>query len=59
MTMRSLAAVTLAALCALAVPASAADEKAGPVRVGYHVNENNAQAQNALRNIRSRAPCTC
>ena len=53
MTMRSLAAVTLAALCALAVPASAADEKAGPVRVVYHVNENNAQAQNAIRNIRN------
>lgn len=51
--MRTLALLSLAALCALAVPASAADEKAGAVKVVYHVNENNAQAQNAIRNIRN------
>ncbi len=36
------------AFAAAATPVLAAD---GPVKVVYHVNENNAQAMNALRNI--------
>jgi intracellular sulfur oxidation DsrE/DsrF family protein len=51
--MRTFAALAIAAACALAPPASAADAKQGPVKVVYHVNENNAQAQNAIRNIRN------
>ena len=51
--MRHVAAVAAIALCALAAPATAADQRAGEVRVVYHVNENNAQGQNAIRNIRN------
>jgi intracellular sulfur oxidation DsrE/DsrF family protein len=45
--------VAIAATAALATPARAQVERNGPVKVVYHVNENNAQAQNALRNIRN------
>lgn len=47
----------LAMLAALALgwlsPAAHAQDKPGPVKVVYHVNEGNAQALNALRNIRN------
>ncbi|HEX4882807.1 MAG TPA: DsrE family protein [Casimicrobiaceae bacterium] len=46
-----LAAFALAAAVATPFPAWAAGD--GPVKVVYHVNENNAQALNALRNIRN------
>ncbi len=44
-----------AALAAAAwwAPATALAAGDGPVKVVYHVNENNAQALNALRNIRN------
>jgi intracellular sulfur oxidation DsrE/DsrF family protein len=47
----AIAAIALAAT-ALAIPVAtrAAD---GPVKVVYHVNQNNAQALDALRNIRN------
>ena len=50
--MNKVIAVALVA-CALAVaaPSAAAQDKAGPVKVVYHVSEGNAQAMNALRNI--------
>lgn len=45
---------TLLALLALvAAPALAADDKAGAVKVVYHLSEGNAQSQNAIRNIRN------
>ena len=49
---------TFVAACAMAAAiasgtALAQAERAGPVKVVYHVNENNAQALNALRNIRN------
>lgn len=50
---RALAAVALAAATALAVPAVSSAASEGPVRVVYHVNEGNAQALNALRNMRN------
>ena len=46
-----LVALSLALAVALPAPAFAAGD--GPVKVVYHVNENNAQALNALRNIRN------
>jgi intracellular sulfur oxidation DsrE/DsrF family protein len=46
-----LVALVLAASVALPLSATAAGD--GPVKVVYHVNENNAQALNALRNIRN------
>lgn len=49
---KSLVIAALAAL-ASAAPAVAPLAADGPVRVVYHVNENNAQALNALRNIRN------
>jgi hypothetical protein len=54
MTMRkALAALAFAApLAAVSAPAAAAAGE-GPVKVVYHVNEGNAQALNALRNIRN------
>ena len=52
--MRKAAAVFAIALAwAVATPVLAQADKAGPVKVVYHVNENNAQAQNAVRNIRN------
>lgn len=46
--------VALAALVlGLVAPFAQAQDKSGPVKVVYHVNENNAQAQNAIRNIRN------
>jgi intracellular sulfur oxidation DsrE/DsrF family protein len=41
------------AACIFALPMAAAAAGDGPVKVVYHVNENNAQALNALRNIRN------
>jgi intracellular sulfur oxidation DsrE/DsrF family protein len=54
MTMRkALAALAFAApLAVVAAPVAAAAGE-GPVKVVYHVNEGNAQALNALRNIRN------
>ena len=49
--MRSAAAAFAIALAAFAPASFAADDRAGPVKVVCHVNESNAQAQNALRNI--------
>ena len=50
---KALAALAVAAPLALgAAPATAAAGE-GPVKVVYHVNEGNAQALNALRNIRN------
>ena len=46
-----LVALVLAASVALPLSATAAGD--GPIKVVYHVNENNAQALNALRNIRN------
>jgi len=52
--MRSAVVVlAIAAATAFAAPAHAQADRGGPVKVVYHVNENNAQAQNALRNIRN------
>ena len=49
-----LAILAMASVLGLAGPAGAQPKSGeGPVRVVYHVNENNAQAQNALRNIRN------
>jgi hypothetical protein len=49
----ALAVIVFAATLAVgAVPAAIAAGE-GPVRVVYHVNEGNAQALNALRNIRN------
>ena len=45
--------LAIAAAAAFATPVHAQVERSGPVKVVYHVNENNAQAQNALRNIRN------
>jgi hypothetical protein len=45
--------LAIAAAAAFATPLHAQSERSGPVKVVYHVNENNAQAQNALRNIRN------
>jgi intracellular sulfur oxidation DsrE/DsrF family protein len=54
MRMRNTVAVlAVAAVAGLAAPAFAQGDKGGPVRVVYHVNEGNAQAQNAIRNIRN------
>lgn len=47
-----LALVTASALV-LAVPITVAQDKGGPVKVVYHVNEGNPQPINALRNIRN------
>ncbi len=49
---RFLAALAAAFSLLLAVPALAADAS-GPVRVVYHLNEGNAQATAAMRNIRN------
>jgi intracellular sulfur oxidation DsrE/DsrF family protein len=48
-----LATLTLAAALVLVAPADARAAGDGPVKVVYHVNENNAQALNAIRNIRN------
>jgi intracellular sulfur oxidation DsrE/DsrF family protein len=45
--------VALVLAASVALPASATAAGDGPVKVVYHVNENNAQALNALRNIRN------
>jgi intracellular sulfur oxidation DsrE/DsrF family protein len=51
---RTLAMMGLAIALAAGAPAAMAQpDKTGPVKVVYHVNENNAQALNALRNIRN------
>lgn len=49
--MKWLIAALLGAVVSVAAPAPQASD--GPVKVVYHVNENNAQALNALRNIRN------
>ncbi len=46
-----IAVALLACALAVAAPSAAAQDKAGPVKVVYHVSEGNAQAMNALRNI--------
>ena len=51
--MRSAFAMLAMALAAVAVPLAPAAAADGPVKVVYHVNESNAQALNALRNIRN------
>jgi hypothetical protein len=48
-----LATLTLAAALVLVAPADTRAAGDGPVKVVYHVNENNAQALNAIRNIRN------
>ncbi len=48
-----LATLTLAAALVLVVPTQTHAAGDGPVKVVYHVNENNAQALNAIRNIRN------
>jgi hypothetical protein len=49
----AIGATAMVAMLGLGVPAAALAAGEGPVRVVYHVNENNAQALNALRNIRN------
>ena len=51
--MRNAFAVLAMAVGAVAIPVAPAAAADGPVKVVYHVNENNAQALNALRNIRN------
>jgi intracellular sulfur oxidation DsrE/DsrF family protein len=54
MTMRkALAALAFAAPLAVVPAPAAVAAGEGPVKVVYHVNEGNAQALNALRNIRN------
>jgi hypothetical protein len=48
--MRTLTATVALAVALVAVPHAAAAAE-GPVKVVYHVNQNNAQALDALRNI--------
>lgn len=49
----ALAAMAIAAPLALGAAPAATAAGEGPVKVVYHVNEGNAQALNALRNIRN------
>jgi uncharacterized protein len=49
----AVAALAFAAALVAASGVHAQADKAGPVKVVYHVNENNAQAQSAIRNIRN------
>ena len=48
-----LATIALAMAFTLATPLASHAAGDGPVKVVYHVNENNAQALNAIRNIRN------
>jgi uncharacterized protein len=43
----------MAAVVGATTPAFAQSEKGGPVKVVYHLSEGNAQATNAIRNIRN------
>jgi len=52
--MRTLLAVlAMAAVVGFPAPVLAQGDKGGPVKVVYHLSEGNAQATNAIRNIRN------
>jgi len=51
--MRNLLAAIALAAATFAPAALAQADKPGAVKVVYHINENNAQALNAIRNIRN------
>ena len=48
-----LAAIAALPFLAVGTPAAASSDPVGPDKVVYHINENNAQALNAIRNIRN------
>lgn len=50
---RAVAFLAAAAVALVATPAFAQGDKGGAVRVVYHLSEGNAQAVNAIRNIRN------
>jgi hypothetical protein len=50
---KAIAAAVVAGTFAFGAPAVSLAAGEGPVKVVYHVNEGNAQALNALRNIRN------
>ena len=48
-----LAVLAMAALVGFTAPSFAQGDKGGPVKVVYHLSDGNAQATNAIRNIRN------
>jgi uncharacterized protein len=49
----SLAVLAMAAVVGVAAPAFAQGDRGGAVKVVYHLSEGNAQATNAIRNLRN------
>ena len=51
--LRSLAVLAMVAVGGFVAPAFAQSDKSGAVKVVYHLSDGNAQATNAIRNIRN------